>query len=402
MRTLLSWIAAVTFLVIAGGIDAHAAAERRVALVVGNSTYSAAGLSLPNPINDAQDMTAALESLGFEVVTAIDATKRKMDLALQQFARLAITADSALFFYAGHAMQHQGRNYLMPTDAELQDEVSVSYEMVSLEYVRGALDRTKGVRIMILDACRNNPLAARLQKSVQGLRDATIRGLAPVDKAEGMVVAFATAAEEVAQDGTGRNSPFTSALLKRLQEPVDIAIMLRHVTADVNTQTHGRQRPETQITLLSEYYLNQNGQDAIRKEEEQKRQDAIRKEEEKLKEALRKQQEERIRQAQVLLNRLGCFNGAPTGKLDDATKNAVRALWRYTGKPDVEINIVTDEFIADLKQQPDRVCVPASQQAHPREKDHPNNRDPKPARWRPLVSPPPVQSSQPPTIGPGF
>jgi len=261
MNRLLSWVvglAAAAIVVIAGSDAAWA--ERRVALVVGNSNYKAANISLSNPRNDAQDISAVLTNLGFEVVTTIDATKRDMDFALQRFARLATDADSALFFYAGHAMQFQGRNFLMPTDAELEDEISVRYQTVGLEEVRAALDRANGVKIMILDACRNNPLANRLKQGVAASRTlATTRGLARIDKTQGMVVAYATAPDEVAQDGQGRNSPFTAALLKRLQEPgLEIEMMFRRVASDVNAQTGGRQRPETYISLLSEYYLNQS------------------------------------------------------------------------------------------------------------------------------------------------
>ena len=262
MNRLLSWVvglAAAAIVVIAGSDAAWA--ERRVALVVGNSNYKAANISLSNPRNDAQDISAVLTNLGFEVVTTIDATKRDMDFALQRFARLATDADSALFFYAGHAMQFQGRNFLMPTDAELEDEISVRYQTVGLEEVRAALDRANGVKIMILDACRNNPLADRLQKTIVGASRSVsmTRGLARIDKTQGMVVAYATAADEVAQDGQGRNSPFTTALLKRLQEPgLEIEMMFRRVAYDVNAQTGGRQRPETYISLLSEYYLNQS------------------------------------------------------------------------------------------------------------------------------------------------
>ena len=240
--------------------DSAPQSERRVALVIGNAGYKAAGISLPNPRNDAQDISAVLATLGFEVVTAIDTSKRDMDFALQRFARLATDADSALFFYAGHAMQFQGRNFLMPTDAELEDEISVRYQTVGLEEVRAALDRANGVKIMILDACRNNPLANRLKQGVAASRTlATTRGLARIDKTQGMVVAYATAPDEVAQDGQGRNSPFTAALLKRLQEPgLEIEMMFRRVASDVNAQTAGRQRPETYISLLSEYYLNQS------------------------------------------------------------------------------------------------------------------------------------------------
>jgi uncharacterized caspase-like protein len=262
MNKLLSRVATaatVAFVVVGASVDAWA--ERRVALVVGNANYKSGNISLANPRNDAEDIATALKSLGFEVKTAVDASKRDMDLALADFARRATDADSALFFYAGHAMQFQGRNYLMPTDAELEDEISVRYQTVGLQDVTAALDRANGVKIMILDACRNNPLADRLQKTVAGAARsmATTRGLARIDKAQGMVVAYATAAEEVAQDGQGRNSPFTSALLRRLQEPgLEIEMMFRRVAADVNAQTGGRQRPETTISLLSEYYLNQN------------------------------------------------------------------------------------------------------------------------------------------------
>lgn len=237
-----------------------ALADRRVALVVGNSHYKDANLTLSNPSNDAEDVSNTLQKLGFEVVRVTDASKRDFDGALQKFARIAADADSALFFYAGHAMQYQGRNYLMPTDAELEDEISLRYQMVAMEDVRSALDRANGVKIMILDACRNNPLADRLLRKVNGQTRnmGATRGLARVDKTQGMVVAYATAADDVAMDGNARNSPFTTALIQRLQEPgLEVEMMFRRIASDVNASTEGRQRPETYISLLSEYYLNQ-------------------------------------------------------------------------------------------------------------------------------------------------
>jgi hypothetical protein len=238
-----------------------AMADRRVALVVGNAQYKAYDVALANPRNDAKDVADVLTSLGFEVITAVDVTKRDFVAALQRFARSASHADSALFFYAGHAMQYGGKNYLMPVDAELEDELSLRFNMVSMDDVRTALDQASGVKIMILDACRNNPLADHFLRTVvsQTRNFEGTRGLARVDKTQGMVVAYATAPDEVALDGEGRNSPFTSALLKRMREPgLEIEMMFRRVTADVNAQTGGRQRPETYISLLSEYYLNQN------------------------------------------------------------------------------------------------------------------------------------------------
>ncbi len=249
---------ALSVLVLALSPDS-ALADRRVALVIGNATYKNNSLHLPNPKNDAQDVAAALRKLDFEVIDATDANKRDFEMALQKFARAAVDADSALFFYAGHAMQYQGRNYLMPVDAELEDEFSLCYQMVLIDDVRAALDRVNGVKIMILDACRNNPLAEQLARRQTGFTRAIerTRGLARIDKTQGMVVAYATAADEVAADGTGRNSPFTSALLKRLSEPgLEIEQMFRAIARDVYSTTGGRQRPETYISLLSEYYLN--------------------------------------------------------------------------------------------------------------------------------------------------
>jgi len=236
-------------------------AERRVALVIGNSQYKNASLALTNPKNDAEDVAAMLRTLGFEVIHTTDASKRDFDLAMTKFARLAIDADSALFYYAGHALQYQGQNYLMPTDVELEDEFSLRYQTVSLDDVRASLEQARGAKIMILDACRNNPLVDRLGRRMSGVTRniAAVRGLARIDKGQGMVVVYATAADEVAKDGSGRNSPFTAALLKRLGDAgLEIATMFRRVAADVVEQTDGQQRPELLISLISEYYLNQS------------------------------------------------------------------------------------------------------------------------------------------------
>jgi len=238
-----------------------ALAERRIALVIGNSDYNDTSISLANPRNDAEDMAAALRSLAFDVVMVTNASKRTVDGAVQQFARLGSEADSVVFYYAGHAMQYQGRNYLMPVDATLEDELSLRYNLVSFDDIRAAMSRTRGIKVMILDACRNNPLAERFERSQVGANRGGMatRGLARVDTTAGTVVSYATAADNVAIDGTGRNSPYTAALLRRLQEAgLEIEMMFRRVAADVNAETQGRQRPETYVSLLGEYYLNQS------------------------------------------------------------------------------------------------------------------------------------------------
>jgi hypothetical protein len=235
-------------------------AERRVAMVVGNAQYQDRSMVLPNPKNDAEDVAAALRSIGFEVMEVINSDKRGLDRSMASFARMATDSDTALFYYAGHALQYQGRNYLMPVDAEVQDEISLRYQMLALDDVRAALDRTAGVKVMILDACRNNSVADLLRRNVSGASRAigNMRGLARIDKTQGMVVAFSTAADDVAADGSGRNSPFTRAFLRRIKEPgLEIEKLFRRVASDVNEETGGRQRPETYVSLLSDYYLNQ-------------------------------------------------------------------------------------------------------------------------------------------------
>jgi uncharacterized caspase-like protein len=242
-----------------------AAAERRVALVLGNSAYQSASLNLVNPKNDAEDVAAALKGLGFEVVVETDVSLSDTNRALQKFARMAAEADTALFFYAGHALQYQGHNYLMPVDADVKDEISLPFETVAVENVRAALDRSNGIKIMILDACRNNPIAEKLAKLAGAATSSPMpanersRGLERIDKTQGLIVAYATGADEVALDGQARNSPFTTAFLKRLNEPgLEIEMMFRRIANDVNVATDGRQRPETYVSLVSEYYLNQN------------------------------------------------------------------------------------------------------------------------------------------------
>jgi hypothetical protein len=262
-RLLISAVLALLGVCIVTLGDACAAPERRVALVIGNSQYKNSSLSLSNPKNDANAIASVLQSLDFEVQLVTDVGKRDMDGVLERFARLSANADSALFYYAGHAIQYQGKNYLMPVDAELEDEISVRYNLVSIDDARLALERVSGVKIMILDACRNNPIAERLNRVANGGQTrgvASTRGLARIDKTQGMVVAYATAADDVALDGNNAvNSPFTSALIKEMQEPgLEIGTMFRRVARDVNDATAGRQRPETSISLLSEYYLNQS------------------------------------------------------------------------------------------------------------------------------------------------
>jgi hypothetical protein len=231
----------------------EARAEKRVALVIGNGSYQNTQ-RLANPRNDADDLAEALKRVDFAVTLEHDLDKRGMERAIAQFARDARDADAALFYYAGHGLQHQGLNYLMPTDARLDDEFNLNFEMTRLEDVLLSLGRARGVKILVLDACRRNPLVDRLAGTTRDF--AATRGLARLEARYGMVVAYATQADQVAVDGSGRNSPFTAALVKQLSEPgLEIGMLFRRVAADVNRMTGGRQLPELSVSLLGEFYF---------------------------------------------------------------------------------------------------------------------------------------------------
>ena len=238
-------------------------ADKRVALVIGNGAYkNTAGLS--NPPNDAADVAEALKAIGFDVTLKVDVEKRQMDQAIAQFAREGKGADAVLFYYAGHGMQYGGRNYLMPVDAELQDEVSLRYEMVGFDDVKATIQLSPGIKIMVLDACRDNPLAERFVRSISlSTRDVPMsRGFAPPEKAQGMIIVYATQIDDVAQDGISRNSPFSAAFLKEIREPgLEVGSMFRRIGADVYAATNGRQSPELSISMVPEYYLNQSETD---------------------------------------------------------------------------------------------------------------------------------------------
>jgi hypothetical protein len=250
---LLGFVMALVAVFFAAGSGAANASEKRVALVIGNSNYRNTA-ALTNPANDAEDMATVLRHIGFEVVDGRDLDKRGMDAALARFARLARDADAALFFYAGHGLQFQGQNYLVPVDARLEDEFALQFETTRVEDVLRSLALARGVRLLILDACRNNPLADRLARAQT--RDIQ-RGLAKLEGQRGMLIAYATQANDVAYDGTGRNSFFSGALVREIGVPgLEVGSLFRRVAHSVNQATHGRQTPELSLSLFTEFYLN--------------------------------------------------------------------------------------------------------------------------------------------------
>ena len=234
-----------------------AAAEKRVALVVGNSAYVHAN-ALPNPVNDAGDMAKALSGVGFDVILGLDLSKSAFDGKVRDFARALEKADVGLFFYAGHGLQTAGKNHLVPVDAKLQVVRDLDFEAISLDFVlkQMELDRDGKINIVFLDACRDNPLARNLARSL-GTRSAAIgQGLAQVEAGVGTFIAFSTQPGSVALDGEGRNSPFTAALVKDLRLPDrNLTAVMIEVRKDVLAVTGGRQVPWDQSALTGDFYF---------------------------------------------------------------------------------------------------------------------------------------------------
>jgi carboxyl-terminal processing protease len=233
---------------------APALAEKRVALIIGNGAYQNAP-RLPNPGNDAQDVAAALRRVGFETILGLDLDRAGMDDHAVRFARAARDADIAIFYYSGHAVQFNGVNYLAPVDAKLTDEADLR-RLARVDDVVADLQQAKNLRILVLDSCRDNPLAEDLKRSIGRTRALPLtRGLAKIDSPLGMIVAYATQAGRTAEDGTGRNSPFTAAFLRHIEAPEEIGTVFRRVSADVYEATGRTQLPELSLSLIGEFYL---------------------------------------------------------------------------------------------------------------------------------------------------
>jgi tetratricopeptide (TPR) repeat protein len=225
----------------------------RVALVVGNSGYVNFP-QIPNPRNDATDLAKALQGVGFKVLLGTDLKRSEMEDIFIKFARESRSADTALVYYAGHGIQYNGINYLAPIDAQLQDETDLR-RFVNLQDVIGDLQTVGKVRILIVDACRDNKAMQQLASRLPASRSLAFgqHGLAPTE-ADGTLIAFATQANQVAADGQGRNSPFAQALLKNIGAPgVELRTMLTRVRADVVAATGGTQRPEVWDSMIGEF-----------------------------------------------------------------------------------------------------------------------------------------------------
>src|SRR6266852_3758032 len=222
-----------------------AKADRRVAFVVGNGAYKNVA-QLPNPPIDAKAMAGVLRNVGFEVVEGTNLTRDKMTEKLLDFGKKAQGADVALFFYAGHGIAISGTNYLLPVDADIKSEMDV--KLGAAINIDLTLDQTMGdakVKLVFLDACRDNPFAAKI-KSNSSTRSVSVQtGLAEMKSGEGTLIAFATGPGQTALDGKeGTNSPFTRALIAHIATPgVEIQQAMTEVRAQVNEETNKQQLP---------------------------------------------------------------------------------------------------------------------------------------------------------------
>src|SRR5215470_6617861 len=228
-----------------------AAGESRIALVIGNSAYQSVS-PLPNPANDAKAMTALLNAAGFEVTVAPDLTQTGMRQAISEFATKVAGKgqDSvALVFYAGHGVQIDGENFLIPVDARIERESDVPLQALRLNDLMNTLASVPSkTRIVMLDACRNNPFSE--------INKTTGRGLAIVDAPAGSIVAYSTSPGAEAEDGIGANSPFTTALLVTGREPdLPIEQAFKRVRLSVHQATEGRQTPWESSSLTSDFFL---------------------------------------------------------------------------------------------------------------------------------------------------
>ncbi len=222
--------------------------EPRLALLIGNSAYRESPLR--NPVNDVRAMAQKFKDLGFTVLAHENATKRTMEAAIIDFGRRLAEGGVGAFYYAGHGLQVRGRNYLVPVDAEIEDEASTRVAAVDVELLLEQMAEAKNrVNIVILDACRNNPFERRMRGAS--------RGLAAVDAARGTLVAYATAPGSVAADGDGKNGLYTEELLEALREPgLKIEEVFKRVRINVARRSKGAQTPWESSSLTGDLVVN--------------------------------------------------------------------------------------------------------------------------------------------------
>ena len=245
-------IAAILFFFVTSAL-----ADSRAAFIVGNSAYDAAGL-LQNPGRDAQLIADTLKTLDFSVTTHFDLTRRDMTRALRAFLSEHENADVTLFYFAGHGMQFEGKNYLLGTDAILESEFDVEAETIALDRITRMIEAKSRSALIFVDACRNNPLADRFyRENFSETRALMTRGLAQARVSDGSMLVFSASPGQVAFDGSGANSPFAASLARHLpSENVEVLSLMKRVIRDVKTESGDKQVPMVTNDLTNEVYLN--------------------------------------------------------------------------------------------------------------------------------------------------
>ncbi len=233
-------------LILSSLLPAVAMAEKRLALVIGNSDYEFVS-NLPNPANDAQDIAAALTRLGFDVTVGTDLDFRAMRLMMRDFSDKAQEADKTLIYFAGHGIEIENNNYLIPVNARLKSDRDIKFEAVPLDLVVNSISENAGLKVVLVDACRNNPFLVDMIRT--SATRSVGRGLGGIDPG-GVLVGYSARGGTLALDGEGRNSPYAEALLKHIEEPgLEIGKLFRKVRDSVFEATAGYQEPFTYGSL---------------------------------------------------------------------------------------------------------------------------------------------------------
>ena len=221
--------------------------EKRVALVIGNANYNRHALK--NPINDTNDVSDTLKASGFDVIDLRDASLAQMRMAVRLFGDRLASHDVGLVYYSGHGVESKGRNYLIPVQADIQREDEIADQGLDANLILEKMATAgKGVNILIVDACRDDPFGRSFRSSS--------RGLAVMDAPRGTIIAYSTSPGKVAQDGDGRNSPYTKSLVKAMQKPnVPIEQVFKEVRRSVQAETKNQQTPWENTSLSGDFYF---------------------------------------------------------------------------------------------------------------------------------------------------
>ncbi|GAA4453899.1 hypothetical protein GCM10023189_19640 [Nibrella saemangeumensis] len=225
-------------------------AEKRLALVIGNASYPGAS-RLMNAVNDAQDVAKSLEEVGFTVMLRTDLDKRGINQAVKDFGEQLAHYQVGMFYYAGHGVQHNGTNYLVPVDADPRSEADIAYECEPAERIVAKMEEARTrTNIVVLDACRNNPFTRSLSRGGDN------KGLASMMAPQGTYIAYSTAPGQTAADGSGRNGLYTQAFLRVVRQPnLTIEEVFKQVRIEVTQKSDRKQTPWESSSLVGDFYF---------------------------------------------------------------------------------------------------------------------------------------------------